>query len=260
MDAKSSCEVNPAVTAADIAGFERDGFVVARGLFSSEEMRDIQAWTDEVHAWAEEPGVYMMYFEETLDGRRVLNRLEDFVPYHAGFERLAHEGWVSAMLERLLGERAVLFKDKINFKLPGGGGFEAHQDVQAGWAKYGKAHVTALVSIDAMTPENGCLEIAPRKSVELELMGQEWAPLTAEQLGGVQFEPVETEPGDAVFFDSFVPHGSARNTSALQRRALYLTYNRASEGDSLRQYYTDKRASYPPDIEREKGREYRFRV
>jgi hypothetical protein len=41
---------------------------------------------------------------------------------------------------------------------------------------------------------------------------------------------------------------------------LYYTYNRASEGDCLRQYYADKRASYPPDIEREAGREYRYRV
>jgi hypothetical protein len=26
------------------------------------------------------------------------------------------------------------------------------------------------------------------------------------------------------------------------------------------QYYADKRASYPPDIEREAGKEYRYRV
>ena len=32
------------------------------------------------------------------------------------------------------------------------------------------------------------------------------------------------------------------------------------EGDSLERYYRDKRAGYPPDIEREQGKTYRYRV
>ncbi len=34
----------------------------------------------------------------------------------------------------LFGEPAMLFKDKINFKLPGGDGFKPHQDQQTGWS------------------------------------------------------------------------------------------------------------------------------
>ena len=41
---------------------------------------------------------------------------------------------------------------------------------------------------------------------------------------------------------------------------LYLTYNRASDGDWCERYFTDKRASFPPDIERQPGVEYKFRV
>ena len=63
-----------------------------------------------------------------------------------------------------------------------------------------------------------------------------------------------------MFFDSFTPHRSAPNLTAAPRRVLYVTYNRASEGDHRAHYYADKRASYPPDIEREPGREYVFRV
>jgi 2-aminoethylphosphonate dioxygenase len=39
-----------------------------------------------------------------------------------------------------------------------------------------------------------------------------------------------------------------------------VTYNRASDGDHRASYYTDKRASFPPDIERAPGVAYRFRV
>lgn len=118
--------------------------------------------------------------------------------------------------------------------------------------------MTALVSIDPMTPENGCLEMAPRPAAEL--MGREGEPLSEEELADVRFEPIVTRPGDAVFFDSFVPHRSGPNTSDAPRRVLYATYNKAAEGDVRRQYYIDKRAGYPPDIEREAGKEYRYRV
>jgi hypothetical protein len=45
-----------------------------------------------------------------------------------------------------------------------------------------------------------------------------------------------------------------------KRRVLYVTYNRKADGDRRAQYYADKRASYPPDIERDPNKEYRFRV
>ena len=63
--------------------------------------------------------------------------------------------------QELFGEPAVLFKDKINFKLPGGDGFEAHQDVQAGWRRLARRHITAMVAIDETNAENGSLEMLP---------------------------------------------------------------------------------------------------
>ena len=45
-----------------------------------------------------------------------------------------------------------------------------------------------------------------------------------------------------------------------KRRVLYVTYNAASAGDHREQYYADKRASFPPDIERDPKKEYVFRV
>ena len=49
-----------------VADFRRDGFLVARSLFSPEEMTDLAAWTDEVEAWPETAGRHMMYFETSL--------------------------------------------------------------------------------------------------------------------------------------------------------------------------------------------------
>jgi ectoine hydroxylase-related dioxygenase (phytanoyl-CoA dioxygenase family) len=150
----------------------------------------------------------------------------------------------------------VLFKDKINLKEPGGPGFKAHQDQQAGWGVYAPLFVTALVTIDPATIENGCLEVVAGRHRE-GLIGEEWKPLREEDF---ELRPVPTEPGDVIFFDSFAPHASKPNFTAQPRRILYLTYNLAAHGDHRAQYYADKFASFPPDIERDGSKSYVFKV
>jgi ectoine hydroxylase-related dioxygenase (phytanoyl-CoA dioxygenase family) len=159
----------------------------------------------------------------------------------------------------LFGEAALLFKDKINFKMPGGSGFTPHQDAQAGWDDYAHYYVTALVSIDEATIENGCLELAAGWH-DKGLIGELWKPLSDDDMRGMTFEPLPTRPGDVVFFDSYAPHRSGPNLTAAPRRVLYVTYNRASAGDHRARYYADKRKSFPPDCEREPGRTYVFKV
>jgi 2-aminoethylphosphonate dioxygenase len=258
-EARAVAAESAPLPALDVAAFRRQRYLVVPGLFGPEETREIRRWVDEVQAWPETAGRHMMYFEQTADGRRLLNRMENVPPYHAGFDRLARGERLLGACAQLFGEPAVLFKDKINFKLPGGGGFDPHQDVQAGWARYASVHITALIAVDRATIANGCLEVA-KDFHRHALIGNEWEPLTEVQLTGIRFVPVEAVPGDTVFFDSFLPHRSAPNHTTEQRRVLYYTYNKASEGDHLQRYYADKRASYPPDIEREAGREYRYRV
>jgi hypothetical protein len=252
---------------AEIDQFRRDGFVMVRGLFDPAAMGQITAWTDEVEAYPDAPGKYMKYFEESQlqasgpaqPNLRLLNRLENFAPYHGPFGDLTRSPAVLARVGELFGEAAVLFKDKINFKLPGGGGFEPHQDAQAGWDDYAKLFITVLVSVDPASQENGCLEVAAGHH-NRGLIGQLWRPLQGIELKGMDFKPYPTEPGDAIFFDSFAPHQSKPNLSASRRRVLYLTYNRLSEGDHRAQYYADKRKSYPPDCEREPGKVYAYKV
>lgn len=240
--------------------FRRDGFLVVRGMYSSEEAREISSWADEVAGYPETPGEHMMYFEQSkADGSRIICRIENFVPFHQGFADLITTDRMHRAVSELFGEEAVLFKDKINFKLPGGDGFREHQDVQAGWDRYASVHITAMVAIDETNEANGSLEMIPGMH-RRGLLGESWSPLTDDDTGHAEYQPVHCKPGDAVFFDSYAPHRSAPNHTDQARRVLYITYNRLSEGDWRGQYYADKRASYPPDIERDPDKEYRFRV
>lgn len=250
----------PVLTAGQLADFEEDGFLVARGFYDQDEIAAITHWVDEIQHWPDTPGAHQRYYEPSLtgDGTRILNRMENFAPFHTGFRDLFIGSRLQEAVAELFGEPAVLFKEKVNFKLPGGDGFKPHQDHQAGWGDYANLFISVLVGIDRSTVENGCLEVVAGH--HKQGMFEEWKPLTEDDMRDMAFVHCPTEPGDAIFFDSFTPHGSGPNLTGERRRLLYVTYNRASAGDYREQYYADKRRSYPQDCERDPDREYVFRV
>jgi len=242
----------------DCARMQRDGYLVVRGFFSTPEVAELLQWTEELEKAPEVSGRHWVYREDSVrePGRRVIQRIENFCPYHEGFDRFIRHGALLRWTGALMGGPVVLFKDKINFKMPGGAGFKAHQDQQAGWSTYAPLFVTAMVTLDAATVENGCLEIAAGRHRE-GLIGQQWVPLEEQ---GLSLEVIPTAPGDVIFFDSYVPHASKANLTDSPRRILYITYNLAREGDHRARYFADKHASFPPDIDRDKEKTYVYRV
>ena len=248
----------PALDDTQIADFHDQGYVVVRGAVSVDDSARLDSWCREVAAWPEVSGRHWVFREDsrTEPGRRILSRIERLAPFHDGFAACAEA--LRRPAGQLLGEEAVLFKEKINFKMPGGDGFKPHQDSQAGWNVYAPDFVSVLLAIDAATPENGCLRVAP--GTHRTGLAQEWRPLTDVDMAGMTFIDCETRPGDLVFFDSYVAHGSEPNRSAGMRRLYYATYNRQSAGDQMDRYYADKHRNYPPDIDRDPDRRYVFRV
>ena len=244
-----------------LSSYASQGWTLVPGFFSAGETEQLVRFTEEVCELPEIAGAQMIYREPSLldSNAHIVQRIENFCPYHLGFDKLIRGGRLQAAVEKLFGDPAILFKDKINFKMSGGAGFEPHQDQQAGWSTYAPLFVTALVSIDATSVDNGCLELSS-SSRQSRLIGREWEPLTVQDMAGLELRPVPTRRGDVMFFDSYVPHASRPNLTRDQRRVLYVTYNRASDGDHRVSYFADKRASFPPDIERVPGVEYRFRV
>ena len=120
-------------------------------------------------------------------------------------------------------------------------------------------HISCLVSIDAATEANGCLEVVAGRHTD-GMLSEEWKEIPAETVSRFDWKPVPTEPGDVLFFDSYVPHRSAPNQTDAARRVLYVTYTKASEGDFRDRYYADKRVAFPPDCEREPGKNYEYKI
>lgn len=243
---------------ADRANFARDGFVVIRGALDQEAAAQLKRWSAEVAALPEVSGRHWVFHERSqLDPTvSLISRIEKIVPFHEGFAALCAA--LQRPVEELMGEPAALFKEKINFKMPGGDGFKPHQDSQAGWEAYASYFITAMVCIDEATVENGCLQIAAGH--QSRGLFRSWEPLTDADMAGMTFVDYPTAPGDVVLFDSYTPHASEPNRSAAIRRMYFATFNRLSEGEHMERYYADKHRNYPPDIDRDPARAYVFRV
>jgi hypothetical protein len=249
------------VSAKEVDAFRRDGILVVREMYSRDEIREMAGWIDALVAKPRVHGAEMAYLEDSRSepGQRILSRIEKFAEPGTPFGAAVCEPKLLQAVEALLGGPALLFKEKINFKLPGGGGFEPHQDIQPGWDDYAPYFVSVAIAVDPSTIENGCLEVA-RGHHRRGLIGERWKPLTPEQLEDVRFDAHPMTPGDVMFFDCFVPHQSQPNATTRQRRNVYLTFNRAGDGDHRERYFADKRKSFPPDHEREPGTTYVYRV
>ena len=246
------------LTELQIKKYENDGFLLLKKFFSKEEMEPI---IKSINKFSELPynfweaGKEMAYYETSNENERILCRIEKYVDYHPEFQKLANSKKVLSILEDLMGGSCILFKDKINFKRPGAGGFRPHQDVQARWDDFAKYTMSIMISTDRSTPENGCLEVAPGQH-KRGIIGKYDKPLEGNDLNGMKFEMVPTEIGDILFFDHFTPHQSKPNNSDKPRSNIYLTYNLLSEGDHRNEYLSRKRKELPPDNERKEGMEF----
>ena len=64
------------------------------------------------------------------------------------------------------------------------------------------------------------------------------------------------QAGNLLIFGSYLAHRSGPNESSSDRKNLYATYNRASEGDLHAAYYANRRDKYPATHMRRKDADY----
>ena len=239
-----------------LSEWDRNGMLhIANAIGDKNAGVALHAWATEVALWANEDTSFMDASEneiinkypflkhfEAIDGDEKnlqLARVENFSRLHDGWGNLTF-GLVNDLVSQVYRENAVLFKDKLNFKMPGGAGFLCHQDATAyATGKLAKHHVSAMVAIDGATVENGCLQVAPGLHNDGVLKNSNG--VTCETLESkMEFLDIITQPGDIVLFDSFLPHKSGPNKTVESRRLAYLTYNKEQEGDFHAQYYATK--------------------
>jgi ectoine hydroxylase-related dioxygenase (phytanoyl-CoA dioxygenase family) len=232
--------------------FKAKGFIVLKGFFDEGEVARFSAYLDDLRDREPEPGREAKYYETSpMTGESILVRIENVVDEDdpTSVDLLIPDK-ARECLTQLIGEAPVLFKEKINYKLPGCRPDKLHQDQAAGWNAYCDFFITMAIAVDQNRLDNAALSFMCSGNYERALMTEEWQPLSEND---PPYEPVdeyvliEADPGDVIFFDSYVPHGSPANTGDRSRRNIFLTFNRLSDGDMRARYYADKWATYAPN-------------
>jgi ectoine hydroxylase-related dioxygenase (phytanoyl-CoA dioxygenase family) len=215
--------------AAQLANYHRDGFVIARAMFSEAEVDLIRrtAETDDaLHKAA--------YFRSDLNGSKTRMTVwnhpgDDIFGLFARTERIVDS------MEALIGDEVYHYNSKLNAKEPReGGAWEWHQDYGY-WYASGclvPTMSTCIMAIDPSTRENGCLQVLKGSHlcgrIDHVLSGKQVSadPTRMEHLLK-RFEVihVEQEPGDVLFMHCNMLHASAPNASDKRRWVLISCYN-----------------------------------
>lgn len=221
----------------------------------SDEIEDISNWINDIKNWPMNMNKWLSFYE--MNNSSVLSRIENFVPYHTQLAAVLQNHSLLDILGDLMEEEALLYKDRINFKPPGGGAHSAHQDGVAyessTFEKFNddKApFISVLISVDPATSENGCFEVAEDWSIEnLDILPMErpyaehpnFSKIAQKYEDELSWKKIQTNPGDVILFTERLPHRSKTNNSSKSRRILYGVYNPISEGDNRSKYFDDKR-------------------
>ena len=231
-----------AVDARAVHHFEGHGWLLTRSL-DRVGVLALQGWVDEVASWPADAGEWLQYSELTDDGPK-LCRSENFIPFHEPLRQLLTVGPMLDIASALLGEPAVLYKEKINYKLSGGAGYAPHQDAPA--YRFVQTHVSCMVAVDDATVDNGCLEVASGQHADV-LATDDNGCIRDDVVRSLTWMPVEVHAGETLWFHSRTPHRSGPNQSDVPRRALYPTYNARREGDLREAYYRQKLSEFAVD-------------
>ncbi len=253
------------LTPEQVQEYTDKGFIVVGSFFKPEEMARISTWLDELRDKEPAPGEEAKYYEASpISGENILVRIENVIgDYNRDISDLLISDQAREALSQLIGEAPVLFKEKINYKLPGCRADKLHQDQAAGWNAYCDFFITMGIAVDENRLDNGALSFMISGNYDKQLMTEEWQPLTYDD---PPYQPedeyvlIEANPGDVIFFNAYVPHGSPPNTGTRSRRNIFLTFNRQSDGDMRKQYYLDKWKSYAPNQDDDARTEASFRV
>jgi hypothetical protein len=225
------------VDAAMVEQYARNGWLLTETI-DADGLSALRGWVDDIASWPEDGDGWLHHFELTDTGP-ALCRSENLIPFHAGLRTLLTSGPLVEVASTLLGEPAVLYKEKVNYKLPGGAGYAPHQDAPA--YRFVETHVSCMVAIDDATLDNGCLEVVEGHHHEV-LPVDEVGCIRADVVEALEWRTVEVRSGQTLWFHSRTPHRSGPNRSAVPRRALYPTYNALAEGDLRDAYYRQKLA------------------
>jgi phytanoyl-CoA hydroxylase len=224
--------------------FAEDGYYIARGVFSGDELKALETDFDRIvnqmlasgeHVNARWGGPEM---ERMGTQQMVVLHTHNVQQYSASWARAFYSDKFLEVATSILGPDVVLHHSKL-FQKPSeeGAPFPMHQD----WTYFPTVKdsmIAGIIHISDATDEMGCLRVYPgshKLGRVADTSGQNESELLGQYpLSGAT--PLEAQPGDVVFFHYFTLHGSMPNRSPRTRKTvlvqLYSGDDHVEEGNT----------------------------
>jgi ectoine hydroxylase-related dioxygenase (phytanoyl-CoA dioxygenase family) len=222
--------------------FDEQGFLVVRGLFSAQE---VQAYTDhymELRAQGKKPGDFSGVDPTSNDPLKKFPRMIHMHRWDKASLDWLLDQRIAATLTALMGAEPYAAQTMLYFKPPQARGQALHQDqfylrVQPGTC------IAAWMALDPCDEENGCLRVVPG-SQNWPLLctlkadtTQSFTDVTVPIPAGTPVESVVMAPGDVLFFNGQVVHGSGPNHSETRFRRSLIGHYIAGEAEQVSKFY-----------------------
>ena len=222
--------------------WERDGYVLVKGLFDAEEAGLLR------RALEEDPAIAAHFYDRKDAGGAATKMALWNHPGDSVYGLAARTRRVVDSMEDVLGGEVYHYHSKLTAKEPFvGGAWEWHQDYGY-WYNNGilfPLMASVMIAMDQTTKENGCLQVLrgshligriDHKVLEGSQVGADLARVEKAQ-EALETVYCEMEPGDALFFHCNLLHRSDRNGSPNRRWTLLCCYNAARNNPFIEHHH-----------------------
>ena len=224
--------------------FDEDGFLVIPAVFSKREITQMAAEADRLAQWQVNISLALGHPTPRLDvhrrdGRVVLRKMQPVNDVSPVFTMFSRDERVVGPLRDLFGCEPMLMEEQLNYKqvLPGdpdvevdpAGGDESYPfHYDAAFFRldgYPGETLTAAITIDETTPENGPLRVIPGSHRRQWPLQGEWPPFVdADAVVEDDAVPVLAPPGSVLLIHSALVHASSANRTDRPRRIMVFSH------------------------------------
>jgi ectoine hydroxylase-related dioxygenase (phytanoyl-CoA dioxygenase family) len=225
-----------------IEHFRREGYVVMRNAVAPATLKLL---TDEVDRWVEESRGHDKNYGETCNGKARfdleaghsaaaprLRRVSNPVDISESYRQVLWDGPIPDMVVDLIGPNVKFHHCKLNTKLPGMDTYVGYHQDHPFDPHTNDDVVVALLLLDDMTLDNGCLLVVPGSHRERysHYRGDTFVgEIAAEHHADFErrAQPIVGRAGDVCLQSTWMVHGGGPNRTDRPRRMLICDYTAA---------------------------------
>ena len=225
--------------------YQQQGYAVAAGLFSADEVATLAAHFEQMRLQQREDVIETLSDEAQIAADDPLLAYPRLMQPHR-FDDHSRCWLLDARLNQsltaLMGREPYAVQTMVYFKPPGARGQALHQDqyflrVQPGTC------MAVWLALDDVDSDNGCMRVVPQShtwdllcTVDADTR-QSFTDITVGLPDGVEAVDVHMRAGDVLFFNGQLVHGSLPNSTTDRFRRSLIGHYITGDAQQVAQYY-----------------------